>query len=396
MSDPAEALALAQAAGACAKQGDAAGALDAATRALAIDPDCALAHVHVAVAHLQRDDPAAALPAIERSLALAPDDVTAHEVHGAALAGAGRYGPARAAFVRAAQLAPARAEPWFNAGAIAMSAGDPAGAVAAHAAALKRDPRFRPALHGLATALHALDRLAEAGAVWARIAALDPADAGARHLAAALGGANPAAPPSGYVAETFDAYAARFDRHLVEHLRYDGPALLRDAVAPFAPFARALDLGCGTGLAGAALRPLCDRLDGVDLSPRMLEVAAARGLYDALATADVVEYLRTGGDRYQLVVAADVLGYVGDLAPCFAALPPRLAPGGHVAFTIERGDGLPDGFRLQPTGRYRHDPAYVARLAAAAGLAVVSCREAPLRDDAEGPVIGLVYVLAAV
>ena len=48
-----------------------------------------------------------------------------------------------------------------------------------------------------------------------------------------------------------------------------------------------LDLGCGTGLAGAAFRPHVDWLAGVDLSPKMIEVARAKGLYDRLAVADI-------------------------------------------------------------------------------------------------------------
>ena len=38
-----------------------------------------------------------------------------------------------------------------------------------------------------------------------------------------------------------------------------------------------LDLGCGTGSTGAAFAPIARRLDGVDLSPRMIEQARARG-----------------------------------------------------------------------------------------------------------------------
>ena len=47
-------------------------------------------------------------------------------------------------------------------------------------------------------------------------------------------------------------------------------------------FGAMLDLGCGTGLGGAAFRPFVDRLVGVDLSPAMIAQAAAKGLYDRL------------------------------------------------------------------------------------------------------------------
>ena len=128
--------------------------------------------------------------------------------------------------------------------------------------------------------------------------------------------------PRAYVARLFDDYAQRFDRHLVEELAYRGPALIAaaiDAAAPGRRFARALDLGCGTGLAGAPLRARVERLEGVDLSPAMLAKARERGLYDALEAADIVDHLRRFGAAFDLIVAADALAYCGDLQPVFAA-----------------------------------------------------------------------------
>ena len=49
-------------------------------------------------------------------------------------------------------------------------------------------------------------------------------------------------------------------------------------------FGSMLDLGCGTGLGGAAFRAVADRLVGVDLSPAMIAQAAAKDLYDRLVT----------------------------------------------------------------------------------------------------------------
>src|SRR5207302_1633468 len=99
-----------------------------------------------------------------------------------------------------------------------------------------------------------------------------------------------------------------------------------------------LDLGCGTGLAGELFRPLSRRLDGVDLSPRMLAQAATRGVYDRLAAGDLLTHLGGTGDRYHLVLAADVFVYLGDLAPVFAAARLVLRAGGWLAFTVEASD----------------------------------------------------------
>lgn len=383
---------LAGAADELARRGDAVAAEVAARRALTLAPAHALAHRGLAVALLQQGAPAAALVAIARALALAPEDAAAHEIHGAIRVATGALTAARAAFLQAGALAPTRAEPWFNVGAIADAQGDLDGAVAGYRAAVARGPRFRPALEGLARALHQLGRHPEAIAAWRAVLAIDPTDACARHLVAALTGAAASAPPAGFVARTFDAYAARFDQHLVDHLGYRGPALLRAAIATGPRFARALDLGCGTGLVGAAVRDRCDHLAGVDLSPRMIDRAAGRGVYDQLVVADVVDHLRAESTGLDLILAGDVLGYLGELAPLFAALRPRLAAGARVAFTVERDPGA--GYRLRPSGRWAHGRAYLGQLAAAHDLAILAVREAPLRADVDGPVSALVYLLA--
>ena len=100
----------------------------------------------------------------------------------------------------------------------------------------------------------------------------------------------------------------RYDTALTERLSYRGPALLRDAVesamrAAGRPlqFRAMLDLGCGTGLAGAAFRPFVERLTGVDLSPGMIAQAESKGFYDRLATADLDRFpYRRGRQRHAI------------------------------------------------------------------------------------------------
>ncbi len=387
---PPSALALALRAGVEAMRAEPA-AEASARAALAIDPGCGLAHRHLAVALIQRGDPAAALPHAERGATLEPDDPGAHDVVAVAAAGAARFGAAWDAFVRVAALRPDDATPWRNAGQVALAVDEHAAAAHAFTQALARAPTLAPALEGQARALAALGRDADAAAAWARLAALDPSRADARHLATALAGGHADAPPPGYARAVFDANAARFDELLVDRLQYCGPALVRAALADRGPFPRALDLGCGTGLVGAALRDRCAQLTGVDVAPAMLAQAARRGCYDALVAAELIDFLAAGADRFELVVAADVFIYVGDLAPVFAALAPRLAPGAAGAFTTEVGAGL----TLARTGRWSHGGDHVAARAAAHGLAVASRTAATLRREPSGPVAGEVWVLIA-
>jgi predicted TPR repeat methyltransferase len=178
-----------------------------------------------------------------------------------------------------------------------------------------------------------------------------------------------------YVRALFDRYADRFDRDLLGKLGYAAPELLRVAVDRLVEPAvgdaaklRVFDLGCGTGLAGVAFRPLAAHLAGVDLSPRMVEKARQRGLYDVLEVGDVVAALQAA-DSWDLLVAADVLVYIGDLAPVFQAAAGALAPGGLFAATVERAPEEA-GFTLGPARRYAHGERYVRESAAAAGLTV--------------------------
>lgn len=211
-----------------------------------------------------------------------------------------------------------------------------------------------------------------------------------------LRGGVPVAMARAEVVALFDDMAPRFDALLVDALEYRVPERLRaaiDAVAPDRRFDAALDLGCGTGLTGVQLRPRVDVLDGVDLAPRMIEAARAKGVYDRLELAEVVEHLTETPVRYDLIVATDVLIYIGDLAPLFTAVRAALAGGGLFACSIERHDGV--DVRLAPTGRYQHSRAYVLGLAADHELDVLAFEPSEIRLEAGRFVPGWLFVLQA-
>jgi predicted TPR repeat methyltransferase len=227
--------------------------------------------------------------------------------------------------------------------------------------------------------------------------ATEPADAqGAAARLALLGKAEPpVALPEAYVARLFDQYAPRFDAHLTQKLGYRAPALIADALNAAAPgrrFASALDIGCGAGLMGQALRERVDHLTGVDLSPGMIAKASARGLYDALIVGEATMLLECNARAaFDLVVAADSLVYIGDLAPLIAAIAGALTPGGLFALTVETGEG--DGFALGPAMRFAHTRAYVEATAARAGLRPLLVQTASARREAGVETAGLIFVL---
>jgi predicted TPR repeat methyltransferase len=206
--------------------------------------------------------------------------------------------------------------------------------------------------------------------------------------------------PQAYVQTLFDQYAPRFESSLVDELGYRGPALLfkavlsvRSAARKPALFKRAIDLGCGTGLAASAFAKGVDHFTGVDLSPRMIERSRATGLYAELEVADMLQGLRARVDASaDLILAADAMVYVAELAPVLAEAARVLASGGLLAFTTEThgGEGVVIGHGL----RYAHGATYVRAAVESAGLKLSLLEDRSARNEDHAPVPGLVAVAA--
>ncbi|THD56488.1 MAG: methyltransferase domain-containing protein [Bradyrhizobium sp.] len=269
--------------------------------------------------------------------------------------------------VQATELAPGFASAWFTLGQIREQLGERDAAIAAFRKALVADRDDR---HGASLRLMLL---------------------GAEKLSAM---------PSAYVRALFDQYAPKFESALVDDLGYRGPALLfkavlaaRHAVRKPAFFRRAIDLGCGTGLAANAFARGVDHFTGIDLSPRMVEKSRATGLYAELEVADMLEGLRGKPDTSaELILAADAMVYVADLVPVLNEARRVLVAGGLLAFTAEThgGDGVVIGEGL----RYAHGAAYVRASIDAAGLALSQLETLSARNEDNTPVPGLVVVAA--
>lgn len=267
--------------------------------------------------------------------------------------------------LQAIELAPDFATAWFTLGGIREDLGERDAAVAAFEKAQSCDPADR---HGAGL------RLMRLGAV-------------------PLAGMSQA-----YVQTLFDQYAPRFESSLVGDLDYRGPELLFRAVLSVraaerkpAFFKCAIDLGCGTGLAASAFASGVDHFIGVDLSPRMIERARATGLYAGLEVADMVQGLRAQADASaNLILAADAMVYVADLAPVLNESRRVLAAGGLIAFTTETHDG--EGVILGEGLRYAHAAAYVRNAVGSAGLKLSLLDDRSARNEDNEPAPGLVGV----
>lgn len=223
----------------------------------------------------------------------------------------------------------------------------------------------------------------------------DPADAaGAKALLDGLAGAGGDLTPA-FVRALFDQYADRFDQHLVGKLGYGVPGRLREALGRLGTGEgaglRVLDAGCGTGLMGVEARGLAGTLAGFDLAPRMVEKARARGVYDRLWVGELVEAFQAEPGAWDLLLAADVLVYLGDLDPVMRAAATALVPGGRFAFSVERAGGT--GFLLQDSRRYAHSEEHVRATAETAGFAVELLEPIVPRHDRGKPLDGLLVVL---
>jgi predicted TPR repeat methyltransferase len=264
-------------------------------------------------------------------------------------------------------LAPGFASAWFTLGKIREQLGEREAAVAAFCKAREADPEDR---HG--ASLH-LMRL------------------GAEKLSAM---------PQAYVRVLFDQYAPKFETALVDDLGYRGPALLFKAVlwgraVARKPtfFKRAIDLGCGTGLAAAAFARNVDRFIGIDLSPRMIEKARLTGLYAELEVDDMLKGLHSKPETSaELILAADAMVYLADLMPVLAEAKRVLVSGGVLAFTAETHDG--HGVIIGEGLRYAHAADYVRASVEAAGLNLSQLEDRSARNEDNAPVPGLVVVAA--
>ena len=261
--------------------------------------------------------------------------------------------------------------------------------------ALEITPNWTAGLFRLGEMHEAAGQGDAAAETWCKLLQLDPDDrfgAGLK-LAATGHAAVPETPPTAYVETLFDAYAPTFEIALLERLEYRVPELLANAIKVAAPerrFRSVLDLGCGTGLMGPYFRADADELGGVDLSEAMLQKAAEKQVYDTLIKGDVNE-LDTPAQSADLIIAADVFVYVGDLHRAFNNVAGAMVPDGLFAFSVEHHSS-DNELILQPSLRYTHSESYVLRVLAENSMTLVSLQQETIRHDRGEPLQGLIVV----
>jgi len=381
------------------------------------------------IAHFEAGRLAEARSAFEAALGLAPDRPSIVANLGITLARLGEAQVAIPLLQKSTRLDPRHVDSWVCLGQIHESRGEWAAAAKALEQALALEPQHatlwvsrahcQHRLGQLDAALHSFDRALanepQAATIWSErggllreLHRLDEAaecferalalgadrELNGYFLASVRGTGSVTAPPRRYVEALFDDYAADFQQHLVGQLGYRGfEVLLRPLLEAGRRYRRVLDLGCGTGLCGSLIQPQAEVVDGLDVSSAMLAEAARLGIYRQLIHADLGAFLNTATESADLVLAADVFIYVGELSPIFPALRRLLTVGGCLAFTVEKAAEGRD-LELLPSLRYAHSAAYIRRLAGEAGFTVDRMFRAPIRNDQSGAVQGLYCYLS--
>lgn len=270
------------------------------------------------------------------------------------------------------------------------SSGDLPGAIDLFQRALRVDPYRVDTVLELGRLWRELGDIDRARSWFARALSIDPDCTLAGEGLASLGDSDALTPA--YIRTLFDQYADRFDADLVGTLKYQAPGLVAALLARCGVAegsADLLDLGCGTGLSGLALKPFARGLDGADLSPGMVAKARARGIYDDLAVGEAAAFLTQAGKSWDVIAAVDMLNYIGDLTPIFRSATVRLRPGGLLAGTVEKR--VEGGQALSEKRRYRHGTDHLRAAIDAAGLELVELSEADLRQEGGLPVAGLIF-----
>jgi len=331
--------------------------------------------------------------------------------------GQGAYEKARESFAKAVDLHPGDADILFNLALSKKRTGDPFGAIDTYKKVLALDSKsidtlynlagcykdtsqypkametYRQVLHlaphhqsansNLAFLYHLDGDIEQAVWYYRMVLEYNPDHQAAKHMVAALTGALATSSPDLYVKEVFDNYSEYFEHSLVAELEYCVPsairALLDHTFVEGRKFTHGLDLGCGTGLGGQAFTDIIEALDGLDLSPKMIDQAAKKGIYRSLHPGSITSFLHQVKDTFDFYLAADVFAYVGDLLETFSLLRERAHRDVLFCFSTEAADGV--SYKLQKTGRFVHSPHYIEELAKATGWQVVTQQETVLRRE---------------
>ncbi len=377
------------------QQGDIEQALHLYSQLATYFPEVAGIHYNLGLAYFELEQFSDAVTSYSTAADINPEDPDIFYNLGLACKKAAMYSEAERAYLKALALQPGDREILYNLGCCYMDTGAIEHARTTFESLVKLVPDYVSALNNLAYANHLLGNFDQAKELYERVVHLDPDRQSARYMYSVLSGSIENVPPQEYICELFDRFSESYDQHLVENLECSLYTTMRkifsDTTAVKSLYDHALDLGCGTGLSGEAFRSVCRYLTGVDLSGGMIARARKKKIYDELKCYDIVEFLDTATERFDLLIAADVLPYIGDLGPLFKAAASKSTDDAIFCFSCEAT--LQPEWILQPSGRYAHHPDCVQKTAEETGWKILKESPTDIRKEKDTWVKGNIFLL---
>ena len=360
---------------------------------MAIREDHAFSLTNLGVIALKRDQGQMAIDYFTKALAFEPDNIEARNNMAATFIHHDRYENALMHYDVLLKQDPYNAEYLYNSGVAQMALGHLKEAIAHFEAMLTRDDKHFAALNNLAAIQIRLGNRAEAITLLQRAIAANPNDTASQFMLHALTGDEQHPKPcQDYVSNLFNNYALYYDQHMQGSLNYTLPYSIMQALygMGYAHFKQTIDLGCGTGLSGVVLREASEHLTGLDIAAKMIAQAREKAVYDTLIEAELLSYLEENQQTYDLIVAADVIPYSGDLQPLFTIMKQRLSAKGLFVFSSEISTDQP--WTLQDSARFCHHPDYVHDLCAEHDLELIYEEKIVARQQEHQDLFVMLYV----
>jgi predicted TPR repeat methyltransferase len=362
-------------------------------KAVGLNPSFLPACYNLAWLKQRENDHKGAINIYRSMLEKQPDYGLAWNNLGVAYRETGDPDEALSCFEKAVEFAPGMAEAWNNLGVAQDEFNLSENASKSYSKAIEIRSDYASAHFNLGLSLQKLRRFKEAEEHYNKVLETRPDDEAAIFMLQSLGtSATPDAAPVEHVRRIFDRCAGTFERILVKDLEYKTPELLFDLVHPYlAEKMNVLDLGCGTGLGAQLYRPFAKKLTGVDVSPKMLEKAEEKKIYNRLEIFDILQDWDFP-QKFDLIYGSDVFVYFGNLDTIIRSASSCLVNGGIIAFSVERLEDSSIDYRLFPSGRYAHSRAYIKGCLKRHGLQLIEETKSDIRKQSGNQVKGLLIV----
>ncbi|MCF8055096.1 MAG: tetratricopeptide repeat protein [Desulfocapsa sp.] len=370
-------------------------AIDEYKSLLILLPDSPLLHFNCALAHFDIHQFNEAEKHYREACQITPEDPDVHYNRGLNFRRLGKIKEGAESFAQAVKLGDSSVDTLYSLALCYQDLHDNDGAALSYELILSRDPNHLSTLNNYAYLCHKIGESKKAEKLYRRLLRYKPDHQAAQHMINSLSGQTPDSAPLDYVETVFDNYAKDFEDSLLGRLQYKTPMALWDRYCHFfreVPRKYCLDLGCGTGLAGVQFAPCCSHMVGVDISEEMLAVANEKNLYNELKKDDISHFLCTAQPfSFDLIIAADVFIYLGDLKKIFTACFEKTKEGGVFLFSVE--ESTSEQFEIKETGRFGHSTQYIQNLCQKTGWSILDMHPSNLRQEKEEWIKGYLFIL---